>query len=539
MTGRGRPRKAESSKSDCAGGKTTPEERLRNGSTEEKQNGTTRETKPKEKGSTENTKAPVRGAKAKTSSTKQPVEETRKPQPQTPKGSIKATITKKCSSTAKLSEQFEEKTERTPPDAPKDTTKASSKKSSLKKSPADEDESPKKRTEAKIKLQPETPEPAAKARASRHVSRGNATADSTLLTTLEQLKIKMSDKSNAAEVINNLTENIIKHFKQNTLCFKEVEPLRTGSYYENLKISHPDEFDIMMCVAVDRVDVTPFGDDGAYYSVALKRGNSPLKKFQASTTLSANDMLNEFRDEVKKCVKPFGEWEMTKKKKGCPAVTMTTVVQSVTISLDVVLCLMIKSSWPPFTKEGFKIESWQGTKVKQKYKRTPYYLVPKYEGSGKVEHHGVLAKDIWRVSFSHVEKDILRDHGSEKTCCEKNGNRCCRKDCLKLLKHLLSLLKEMHSSLDKFYSYHAKTTLLHACCARTKDSDWMASNLSQCFQQLLDDFVGHLEKGILPNFFIPDQNLLSGPDQDSCNLLAKCIKEQRDNGFLIFKMPDL
>ncbi|KAF0027706.1 hypothetical protein F2P81_020447 [Scophthalmus maximus] len=453
MTGRGRPRKAESSKSDCAGGKTTPEERLRNGSTEEKQNGTTRETKPKEKGSTENTKAPVRGAKAKTSSTKQPVEETRKPQPQTPKGSIKATITKKCSSTAKLSEQFEEKTERTPPDAPKDTTKASSKKSSLKKSPADEDESPKKRTEAKIKLQPETPEPAAKARASRHVSRGNATADSTLLTTLEQLKIKMSDKSNAAEVINNLTENIIKHFKQNTLCFKEVEPLRTGSYYENLKISHPDEFDIMMCVAVDRVDVTPFGDDGAYYSVALKRGNSPLKKFQASTTLSANDMLNEFRDEVKKCVKPFG--------------------------------------------------------------------------------------DIWRVSFSHVEKDILRDHGSEKTCCEKNGNRCCRKDCLKLLKHLLSLLKEMHSSLDKFYSYHAKTTLLHACCARTKDSDWMASNLSQCFQQLLDDFVGHLEKGILPNFFIPDQNLLSGPDQDSCNLLAKCIKEQRDNGFLIFKMPDL
>lgn len=83
---------------------------------------------------------------------------------------------------------------------------------------------------------------------------------------------------------------------------------------------------------------------------------------------------------------------MDRKKKGCPAVTLTTTVQSVTISLDVVLSLVVKSSWPPYTKDGLKIDSWLGKKVKKEYKYKPYYLVPKYEGCGTAEDGGVSAK---------------------------------------------------------------------------------------------------------------------------------------------------
>ncbi|XP_022054207.2 cyclic GMP-AMP synthase [Acanthochromis polyacanthus] len=291
----------------------------------------------------------------------------------------------------------------------------------------------------------------------------------------------------------------------------------------------------MVPVLVERVNVEPFGDDGAFYSVALKRGNSLLKQFQENDILSASKMLQEFRDEVKKCVQKYKEWVVTRKKPGCPAVTLTTEVESVTISLDVVLCLMVKSSWPSFTNEGLKIERWLGAKVRRDHRLKPYYLVPKYEGKGNVENeNGVLAKDIWRVSFSHVEKAILMNHGSEKTCCEREGAPCCRKDCLKLLKHLLSLLKESDSSLDKFCSYHAKTTLFHACCSRTKDSDWKASDLSLCFHRLLEDFEGHLQRGELPNFFIPSQDLLSGPGKKKCKNLADRIEEERHKGFPIF-----
>lgn len=75
--------------------------------------------------------------------------------------------------------------------------------------------------------------------------------------------------------------------------------------YLCIQISNPDEFDVMVPILVERVNIEPFGDDGAFYSVALKRGHSPLQKFQETGTLSASNMLKEFREEVKKCVKPF------------------------------------------------------------------------------------------------------------------------------------------------------------------------------------------------------------------------------------------
>ncbi|XP_019118291.2 cyclic GMP-AMP synthase [Larimichthys crocea] len=441
----------------------------------------------------------------------------------------------KAKTCAGTTEQSAEQITKIQPETQKETTKAFIK-SPKAKTGGGKAKSPEKIKDKALKKQQGAPKETPKVRVPHVRCKENTAVDSILSKTLKQLKIRSNERSDASEVINKIIKDIIMHLKQNTVCFKEVEePLRTGSYYENLKISNPDEFDVMLPIPVGRVDIKLFGEDGAFYSVALKRGRSPLQKFQEDSTLSASKMLQEFRDEVKKSVKRFEEWEVMKKKKGCPAVTLITTVKSITISLDVVLCLMVKSNWPPFTKEGLKIESWLGTKVKKNYKRMSYYLVPKYEGRGTLELDGVLAKDIWRVSFSHIEKAILMNHGSEKTCCEKDGARCCRKDCLKLLKHLLGLLKERDSSFDKFCSYHVKTTLLRACCSRTKDSDWSDSGLSRCFQLLLEDFVAHLRSGKLYNFFIPTQNLLSGPSQRSCNSLAHCMEEERDKGFPIFK----
>lgn len=75
-----------------------------------------------------------------------------------------------------------------------------------------------------------------------------------------------------------------------------------------IQIFNPDEFDVMLPIPVDRVHLEPFGNDGAFYSVALKRGKSVLNKFQRDTEqetsiLSASKMLKEFREEVIKCVK--------------------------------------------------------------------------------------------------------------------------------------------------------------------------------------------------------------------------------------------
>ena len=54
--------------------------------------------------------------------------------------------------------------------------------------------------------------------------------------TLEKLKIKTVDKSESACKVNDIIHRIMDHMKKNTECFREVKDLRTGSYYENLKV---------------------------------------------------------------------------------------------------------------------------------------------------------------------------------------------------------------------------------------------------------------------------------------------------------------
>lgn len=60
----------------------------------------------------------------------------------------------------------------------------------------------------------------------------------------------------------------------------------------------------MLTVRVDRVSLHPFSEDGAFYSVEMKRHNRhTLDKFvNEDNTIMASEMLKEFRDKVKDAV---------------------------------------------------------------------------------------------------------------------------------------------------------------------------------------------------------------------------------------------
>ncbi|XP_065153612.1 cyclic GMP-AMP synthase [Paramisgurnus dabryanus] len=360
--------------------------------------------------------------------------------------------------------------------------------------------------------------------------------------TLEKLKIKKDERSKASSRVNEMTNTVISHLKQKMSWCADIESLTTGSYYENVKICEPNEFDVMLTIPVERVDIQKFNKSGAFYSVALKRhpNKHPLARFlNEDMTIRASEMLNEFRDGVKEAVESLSyKIDVQRKKLKCPAVTLQITENGNPISIDFVLGLKVHGSWPDYTRDGFQIERWLGTKVRTDLKRLPYYLVPKYEGKGNDEHDGVVAKDVWRISFSHVEKDIMKRHGHSKTCCESKGQKCCRKECLKLLKYLLSQLKEKYpEKMSKFCSYHAKTTLFHACARKVEDSDWASGQLANCFQELLGNFVESLRTQDLRNFFVPSQNLLHQDHvpKSNCDFLAEQIKFQQNNTFPIFQ----
>ncbi|XP_060782025.1 cyclic GMP-AMP synthase isoform X2 [Neoarius graeffei] len=246
---------------------------------------------------------------------------------------------------------------------------------------------------------------------------------------LEKLKVKKSQRSESAKCVNDIQNKVTEHVKLHLDWCKDINVLKTGSYYENVKICEPDEFDVMLTVRVDRVTLQPFSDDGAFYSVKMKRHTQrhPLDKFlKEDNTIMASEMLKEFHEKVKDAVKAL-QYNVTleRKKGGCPAVTLHVQKNGRHIFIDFVLALEVHSSWPIFTNDGFSIENWLSKKVKMDQRWREFYLVPKYEGRGTVEKDGIMAKDAWRISFSHVEKYILKNHGNSKTCCE-GGQKCCR-----------------------------------------------------------------------------------------------------------------
>lgn len=366
------------------------------------------------------------------------------------------------------------------------------------------------------------------------VQRDAAPGARKLRAVLEKLRLSHQDISKAAKVVNGVVGHLLRRLK----CepeFGGVEQLHTGSYYEHVKISAPNEFDVMFKLQVPRIQLEEYSDTGAYYFVKFKRNpeGNPLSLFLEDEILSASKMLSKFRKIIKEEINNIKDADviMKRKRPGSPAVTLLINKE---ISVDITLALELKTSWPASTQEGLAIKNWLSAKVRQQLRLKPFYLVPKHakEGNG-------FQEETWRLSFSHIEKEILSNHGKSKTCCENKEMKCCRKDCLKLMKYLLEQLKEKFKDkkhLDKFSSYHVKTAFFHLCTENPQDSQWDPKDLGLCFDNCVTYFLECLRTEQLKNYFIPGFNLFSSNliDKTSKEFLSKQIEYERNNEFPVF-----
>ncbi|NXL38741.1 CGAS synthase, partial [Glaucidium brasilianum] len=337
-------------------------------------------------------------------------------------------------------------------------------------------------------------------------------------------------------VVNDVVSRLIQAIRSQDGSFSSIKRLGAGSYYEHVKISEPNEFDIMLLMPVARLQLDECDDTGAYYYLTFKRNPKEkylLKFLDEENKLSAFKMLQALREIIKREVKNIKDVEVSvkRKKAGSPAITLLIKNPPAEIAVDIILTLEVQQSWPPSTHDGLRIEQWLGRKVRGDFRNKSLYLVAKQNKNEKV-----LKGNTWRLSFSHIEKAMMNNHGRSKTCCESDGPKCCRKSCLKLLKYLLEQLKmEYTKELEKFCSYHIKTAFFHSCVMWPNDTDWHVGDLDHCFQKYLGYFVHCLQKSQLPHFFIPKYNLLSLEDKASSDFLLRQINSELNNGFPIFQ----
>ncbi|EMP34195.1 Protein MB21D1 [Chelonia mydas] len=240
---------------------------------------------------------------------------------------------------------------------------------------------------------------------------------------LKTLSLGRQDTSEASEHVNQLIRALLSAIRAREGSFSSVEILGTGSYYEHVKISAPNEFDIMFTMPAPRVELEQCDGSGAFYYVRLKRnpqGNDLDKFIQEDGTLAACKMLFALRNIIKEIVKSMTRTKMKvtvdKKKAGSPAITLRIGNPPMEISVDIILALEVRSqSWPASTQDGLKIEKWLGRKVKQEYKWKPIYLVPKHAKDGRVlkepPHCGLCKRDAGRhaggnLNYRHCPPQI-------------------------------------------------------------------------------------------------------------------------------------
>nr|AAH44854.1 E330016A19Rik protein [Mus musculus] len=139
--------------------------------------------------------------------------------------------------------------------------------------------------------------------------RGSRKEPDKLKKVLDKLRLKRKDISEAAETVNKVVERLLRRMQKRESEFKGVEQLNTGSYYEHVKISAPNEFDVMFKLEVPRIELQEYYETGAFYLVKFKRiprGN-PLSHFLEGEVLSATKMLSKFRKIIKEEVKEIKE----------------------------------------------------------------------------------------------------------------------------------------------------------------------------------------------------------------------------------------
>ncbi|XP_072264620.1 cyclic GMP-AMP synthase-like isoform X2 [Pyxicephalus adspersus] len=198
---------------------------------------------------------------------------------------------------------------------------------------------------------------------------------------VESLKLKMKEISPAADKVNTIVRIIISEVSQRDPIFQGMEKMSTGSYYEKLKISRPNEFDIMLNIPISdygRIALKEFGTSGAFYTLSCKRDMPEFMEdfIDKDENISAKKILTRFRKLVSEVVSGMPV-SIKRRNSSSPALTLIIENKPSNIDVDLVIALEIRQSWPVKTIDGMNIDCWLGKKVKRDFKFQPFYMVPK------------------------------------------------------------------------------------------------------------------------------------------------------------------
>jgi len=120
----------------------------------------------------------------------------------------------------------------------------------------------------------------------------------------------------------------------------------------------------------------------------------------------------------------------------------------------------------------------------------------------------------WRQSFSLDEKKRFL------TLDKDNG---CRKQVLRILK----VMRLHKPDLARLSSFHYKTVLLRVTEKLTDKKQWKDEHIGKRLMDVIGQLEAELSEGVMPNYFLPDFNLLSEMSEGTIDNMRRRMRNLR------------
>ncbi|XP_070619900.1 cyclic GMP-AMP synthase [Erythrolamprus reginae] len=320
------------------------------------------------------------------------------------------------------------------------------------------------------------------------------------------------DKVKALDVLEDFIVHFLAYLHEcpDRPDFKDTRELIPGDNYAYEEFLGPGEFEVLLTIPLP--DYTQYveieGYRGLFYTLSLlKKPHAfpPTFLLEDEKTISPRNVTEEFWKQVNTFIDtsvPFPGWQVRlgKKKHNSPVFNLVVLDDGGTMYMiaNLVLLLEFTGQWPGTKQARELMEDNLVTDLTEKF----YFIAELTPGR--------YSKATWRISFSHMEKEILYHHSNPPACYRHHGSKCCRNDCLQMLQDLADYLKKKHPlMLSPLSPYHIQTSFLHTLWKWKADTEWKPSDVAHCFKRALGNFTQEVASGHLSHFFLPTCNLFT------------------------------
>lgn len=307
----------------------------------------------------------------------------------------------------------------------------------------------------------------------------------------DYISLKNEEVKYCNQLLKATLEKMIEQMKKQNSLFNAIyeKTFYGGSYYDDLKVGKPDEFDLDLLLVLPKrcethnkipncgcVQLIPSDDKPGYFWFKIEKGfYKPFDGFIIDGYMQTNRVLDWLKGCCTKALNNFDSlnfiFETPKYfSESGPALTLRLFGDFGVMDIDLVPAFKFGSHYWP--QEPFRSNP--------STKKTEFFIVPK---KAKMP----CAERYWRASCQDQERELIE--GKQR------------------LKPALRLLKKMRNNLGhvSISSYALKTIVL--CNLDTGDFDWNAT-LTDIFLKLLEKYKESLENKKIPYYWNESGNLL-------------------------------